>query len=184
MSILLAVVLGTAFGFVLQRVGATDTRKIWGMLTLQDLHLAKAILLAIGISCAVLFTGLATGIIEVSHLSVKSSYNGVLIGGLILGAGWAIAGYCPGTGVAAAGEGKKDALVYLLGGLLGAWIYTLTYPLIKDGWLFNTIAGGKAMLADVGRYHALLPSVSALLVGLIAAAVFVAIAALLPKKLR
>ena len=99
MEIILAILLGTLFGFVLHRVGASNPENIINMLRLKDLHLMKAILLAIGVASSILFVGLATGFINPSHISIKASYWGVLVGGMILGTGWAIAGYCPGTGV-------------------------------------------------------------------------------------
>lgn len=183
MKILLAIMLGTAFGFVLQRVGATDTKKIWGMLTLQDLHLVKAILLAIGLSSCILFTGMALGVIDAGHLSVKSSYYGVVVGGLILGLGWAVAGYCPGTGVAAMGEGKKDALAFVAGGFVGALLFTLTYESLAKGWLFEKIAGGKVTLASTPEYASLLGNVSPLLVALGIGVLFIIVAVAAPKKL-
>ncbi|MCV6627046.1 MAG: hypothetical protein OIF38_13165, partial [Cellvibrionaceae bacterium] len=87
MKIVLAIVLGTLFGFVLQRVGATDSRVIWGMLTLKDLRLAKTILFAIGVSSFLMFLGIQLGMIDGGHMSVKSAYYGVLIGGVLLGLG-------------------------------------------------------------------------------------------------
>lgn len=183
MNIVLAVVLGGLFGFVLQRVGATDSRVIWGMLTLKDLRLAKTILFAIGISSFALFATMQTGLIDTAHMSVKSAYYGVLVGGLLLGLGWAVAGYCPGTGVAALGEGKRDAVVYVLGGLFGALLYTLVHGKIADSWLFEKIAGGKVTLAGTENYASLIADVSPILISGSIAAVFVTIAALLPRKI-
>ena len=87
----------------------------------------KTIFFAIGISSILLFFLMAVGIIDSGHLSVKSSYVGVIVGGAILGLGFAAAGYCPGTGLAALAEGRKDALFFVGGGLTGALIYTLIY---------------------------------------------------------
>jgi uncharacterized membrane protein YedE/YeeE len=71
------------------------------------LHLIKAISLGIGISSLALFVLLAIGIIDASHLSVKSSYVGVVVGGAILGIGWSIAGFCPGSGAKRSRRRKK-----------------------------------------------------------------------------
>ncbi|MEZ5740961.1 MAG: hypothetical protein R3E68_16940 [Burkholderiaceae bacterium] len=97
-TILLALLIGGAFGFVLDRVGATNPNAIIGMLRLGRLHLMKTILLGIGVSSIVMFGGLIAGLIDPSHLSVKAAYPGVVIGGALLGVGFAVAGYCPGTG--------------------------------------------------------------------------------------
>ena len=95
MTIISAVILGIFFGFALQRVGATNPQNIINMLRLKDLHLMKAIFFAIGISSTLLFLMMAAGIIDAGHLSVKSSYIGVILGGALLGLGFAVAGYWP-----------------------------------------------------------------------------------------
>jgi len=183
MDIMSAVVFGILFGFVLQRVGAADPDKIVGMLQLRDLHLMKVILFAIGFSSLMLFTGMAVGLIDSAHLSVKGMYWGVLVGGLLLGAGWAIAGFCPGTGVVAAGAGRKDALVFILGGLVGAGLFTFMYEGIKDTWLMQSVLGGKVTLAETEKYTALL-DMNGLFVAGVIALIFMALAWLLPEKLR
>lgn len=127
MSILLAIFFGLLFGFVLQKIGATNPNNIIGMLRLQNFHLMKAIFLAIGISSLGLFILMSLSLIDVGHLSVKTSYIGVVVGGIIFGVGWAMAAFCPGTGVAALGTGSKKAIFYILGGLVGAFIFMLAY---------------------------------------------------------
>jgi uncharacterized membrane protein YedE/YeeE len=72
----------------------------------------KTILFAIGVSSLLLFIGLALGIFNAEHLSVKATYSGVVIGGALLGIGFAVAGYCPGTGLCAAATGRLDGWVF------------------------------------------------------------------------
>lgn len=185
MDIFLAILLGTLFGFVLHRVGASNPENIINMLRLTDLHLMKAILFAIGIASSVLFIGLTAGFINPGHVSVKASYWGVIIGGMLLGTGWAIAGYCPGTGVVALGDGRKDAIPFILGGLLGAFVYMLVYGSLQGSFLLAKIAGGKTTLAMTPTdYQALISGVPGLVVALIIAVVFTIIAFVLPGKDR
>jgi hypothetical protein len=183
MNILLAIILGMFFGFALQRVGANNPQNIINMLRLKDLHLMKAIFFAIGISSTLLFLLMAFGIISSGHLSVKSSYLGVIIGGALLGLGFAISGYCPGTSLTALADRRKDALFFVGGGLLGALLYTLAYGSIKDTWLFTQVAGGKVMLATGSdTFEALLPMIPGTLLAAAIGIAFMLIAWKLPDR--
>lgn len=181
MNIILAIIIGFLFGFILQKIGASNPQKIIGMLRLKDLHLMKTILFAIGFSNLLLFTFLFLGIIDVGHLSIKSSYVGVIIGGGIMGLGWAISGFCPGTGLVAAGEGRKDAFSFVFGGMIGALFFTLIYGKIKDGALFSNL-GGKLTLAvtNAKGIPALFPSIPGIFVAGGLGLVFIIIAFILP----
>ncbi len=183
MTIFLAILLGVFFGFALQRVGATNPQNIINMMRLKDLHLMKAIFFGIGFSSILLFILMAVGVIDAGHLSVKSSYVGVIVGGAILGLGFAVAGYCPGTGLTAIADGRKDAFFFVGGGLVGALIYTLLYGSIQGTWLFTKIAGGKVMLATGSdKFQALLPMIPGTLLALIIGVVFIVTAWKLPEK--
>jgi len=184
MDIIDAIFLGSLFGFVLHRVGASNPQNIINMLRLTDLHLMKVILMGIAMSRAILYIGLTLGFFDPSHLSVKTSYWGVFIGGLILGAGWALAGYCPGTGVAALGDGRKDAIFFIIGGFVGAWLYMITYPVFKGTFLLDKILGGKVTLAQTPResYAVLLDKIPGIIPALIVALVLGFIAWRLPGK--
>lgn len=183
-SIILAIVIGGAFGFVLDRVGATNPTIIGRMLNLTNLSLAKTILLAIGVGSALMFGGQMLGLVDVGHMSVKAAYVGVFIGGLMLGAGWALAGFCPGTGVVAAGSGRKDALFFIAGGLLGAAAYMVTYPSWKASGLLDSIAGGKVTLGTVpGSKFDGISGLPGDVLGLVLGLGFIALAFALPERL-
>lgn len=182
MQIILAIVLGLAFGVALEKAQAANPQKIINMLRLKDFHLMKVILFAIGFSSLLLFILLALNVIDAGHLSVKTSYSGVVIGGAILGIGFAISGYCPGTGVVAAGTGRKDALIFILGGLLGAFVYMLIFGSIKDTSMFSKIAGGAVSLVETNpkKYSALVANIPALVLAGPIAILFMGIPFLLP----
>lgn len=185
MNIVLAIILGLLFGFVLQKIGAANPQKIINMLRLKDFHLMKAIFFGIGISSLLLFILLNIGVVDSSNLSVKASYAGVIIGGAILGLGWAIAGFCPGTGIVAAGAGRKDALFFILGGLLGAFVFTLLYASLKSTFLFADL-GGKATIATTGneKFTTLLPFMPGIAIAGGIAIILIIIAWILPEKNR
>lgn len=185
MDILLAIVIGAAFGATLDRIGATSPNWIIRMLSLRNLHLMKTILLAIGTGSILMFAGQMIGVVDVMHMSVKTAYVGVFIGGLMLGAGWAASGYCPGTGVCAAASGRKDAWFFIAGGLLGAAAYMVTYPSWKASGLLDKIAGGKVTLGTVpgAKYDGLM-ALSGDILGIVLGLVFVVVAFALPERLN
>ncbi len=181
-TIILALVIGAAFGAVLDRVGATSPNYIGKMLNLTNLHLAKAILLAIGVGSVLMFAGQMMGLVDVGHMSVKTAYAGVFIGGLLLGVGWAASGYCPGTGIAAAASGRRDALVYAAGGLVGAAAYMVTYPM----WKSTGLLSGKALTLGAvpgAKYEALVPGISGDLAGIAVGVVLIVVAFILPERI-
>lgn len=70
------------------------------------------------------------GLITLSHKAMN--VGGVVAGGLLFGAGWAVGGFCPGTAVGALGEGRVHALFVIAGMLLGAALYAEAYPYLKE----------------------------------------------------
>ncbi len=184
-SIILAIIIGAAFGATLDRVGATNPSLIGRMLNVTNLHLMKTILLAIGTGSILMFGGQMLGLVDVGHMSVKAAYIGVFIGGLLLGTGWAMSGYCPGTGVCAAASGRKDALFFIAGGLFGAAAYMVTYPAWKASGMLEDLAGGKVTIGTVpGAPYDGLTAMSGDVIGIVLGALLVVIAFALPMSLR
>lgn len=159
MKILLAILLGGFFGFALYYTGASSPKKIIQMLTLKDLTIMKVIVFAIGIASFLISLSSFIGIFNISHFSVKTTHLGVLIGGLIFGIGFGWAGSCPGTCVASFSSGGfSKAVVVILGGLLGALTFSLSYGALANLGLFDTMNFGKLTLFNISdKFPSVIP---------------------------
>lgn len=130
MTLLLGLILGAAFGAALQLSGASSHTKITNALRLKDLTIIKLILTAIGVGLLGVHLLDAVG---AANMKVKDLYlPGLVVAGLIFGVGFAVSGYCPGTALAAAGEGKPDAWITVLGGLFGALVFAFMFPALES----------------------------------------------------
>ena len=121
---------GFLFGALLQYARVNKFDVISGMATLEDLTVAKFIAITVGVGIILLNIEIATGM-AVYHVK-PFLIGGVILGGLIFGAGMAILGYCPATSVVSLGEGSLDALVGIIGGLFGGLVFTLVLPGIQS----------------------------------------------------
>lgn len=179
MTLLLAILLGGLFGFALHRAGAAHSDNILAMLTFRDPYLAKAIFLAIGLTSLFAWAAVPIGLLDPGHFSVKATHLGVLVGGLIFGVGFAMAGYCPGTSLAALGRGRRDALVYVLGGLAGAFAYMLAHEAVVASGLLARWDLGKITLAATGSSY---ESLAGAWMMLVAGLAMIGVAAILPRR--
>lgn len=132
LDLLIAFLIGTGFGFALEQAGFSSSRKLAGMFYGYDTTVIKvfftaAIVALVGSQFLSWF-----GILDLNLVFVNEYYvAAAIIGGVIMGAGFIMGGFCPGTGVCAMSIGKIDAMVYVAGGLTGAFLFAETYPLIQ-----------------------------------------------------
>ncbi|HEU4993332.1 MAG TPA: YeeE/YedE thiosulfate transporter family protein [Gemmatimonadaceae bacterium] len=146
MKLFYGLLVGIAMGALIQRVGASNPRMILASLRLRDLTIIKFMATTIAVASVLVYL-LQLGM--PMHFDVKPTYViGVALGGLIFGAGFAIGGYCPGTCVVGIAEGRRDGWVALLGGVVGALVFTLVYRLIEAP-LIKPLTLGKITWADV-----------------------------------
>ena len=131
MDRLLYLVLGTAFGFVLYRSGATDYDTVQRMFLLQSFQLWGVIGTAVAITAPGLRLlrrhGRTAGGAALK-ISPKPRNPGNWVGGAIFGVGWSITGMCPGPIFVNLRAGRLHALAALAGGLLGAGLLAALYP--------------------------------------------------------
>ncbi len=132
-DLIFALFIGIGFGYALEQAGFSSSRKLAGMFYGYDTTVLKVFFTA----AIVALTGAQLlsffGLLDLSLVYVNEYYvSASIIGGVIMGAGFIMGGFCPGTGVCAASIGKIDAMVYLLGGLTGAFLFAETYPVIRE----------------------------------------------------
>jgi uncharacterized membrane protein YedE/YeeE len=145
MKLFLGLLIGMAFGAILQLGGASSYKKIMGSLLLKDMDVIKLILMAIAVGTVGIY---ALDLVDMANMSIKPTYVvGIIIAGLIFGVGFAVAGYCPGTCVVASAEGKTDAMMTVVGGLAGAMLYALVYPAMSG--LISITNYGEITIASV-----------------------------------
>jgi uncharacterized membrane protein YedE/YeeE len=146
MTLLIGFLIGCVFGAILFLGGASSYRRILGTLLLKDMWIIKLMMTAIGVGTLGIYLLDLGGL---ANMSIKPAYVwGVLIGGLIFGVGWAVSGYCPGTCVVGASEGKKDAIFTVLGALTGAFVFSLSFPYLEAS-LIEPANFGKVTLESV-----------------------------------
>jgi len=135
-SSLIAVLLGFAFGFVLEASGLSSSRKLVGVFYGYDFVVLRVFFTA-GITAAIgLFYMNYFGWIDISLMYVHPTYiQSTIVGGVFMGLGFVIGGFCPGTSACAAAIGKIDAIIFIGGILIGVLIFSEFFPLFEG--LYN-----------------------------------------------
>ena len=130
-NLLTGFIIGIGFGFALEQAGFSSSRKLAGMFygydaTVLKVFFTAAITALVGAQFLSYF-----GMLDLSLVYVNPYYIGAsVVGGVIMGAGFIMGGFCPGTGLCALSIGKIDAFLFLAGGLTGAFLFAETYPLL------------------------------------------------------
>lgn len=120
-QLLLGLLFGIAFGFFLQKGGVAKYPILVGVLLLEDFTVIKVMMSAVIVGMLGIFALNRMGLVKL-HIK-PTKYGGNIIGGLIFGVGFALAGYCPGTSAAALGQGNLDALATILGLMAGSYVF-------------------------------------------------------------
>lgn len=137
-NLVFAFLIGIAFGFILESSGFSSSRKLAGLFYGYDTVVLKVFFTA-GITgmIGLLFFSLF-GWIDMEMVYVNPTYlSSAIAGGVIMGVGFILGGFCPGTSVCAAAIGKIDAMVFVGGLFIGVFIFTEGYPLIEKLYMAN-----------------------------------------------
>ena len=121
-------VCGILFGVALENAGFGSPCKLTGQFRLTDWSVLKVMFTAIVVAAAGLEVLQRGGWMSTDGVFVPSALlMAAAIGGALVGAGFAIGGYCPGTSVVGLLSGRLDAAVFLAGLLIGTFAFAGLY---------------------------------------------------------
>ena len=148
LNFLIAFIIGLGFGFALEQAGFSSSRKLAGMFygydtTVLKVFFTAAIVAMLGLAFFNYFEMIDMSIVYVNEYYIDSA----IVGGVIMGLGFIVGGFCPGTSVCAAAIGKIDAVAFLGGSLIGIFAFGETYALWKDIYTNNYLGGIKISTA-------------------------------------
>jgi hypothetical protein len=140
---IIAILIGIAFGFVLEASGFSSSRKLAGVFYGYDFAVLKVFFTAALVAVIGVYYMDYLGYLDVNQLYVHPTYLwGAIIGGIIMGVGFVAGGFCPGTSLCAVAIGKIDAIVYVGGIMVGVFIFSELYSVfepIYDGYFYGNI---------------------------------------------
>ena len=127
--------IGVAFGFVLESAGFGNSKKLAAQFYLKDMTVLKVMFGAIVTAMVLIFIAVGLGILDFSLVWVNPTYlwSGI-VGGLIMGVGFIIGGFCPGTSLVAMATRKIDGLFFVLGVLGGIFLFGETEKYFDQWW--------------------------------------------------
>jgi len=148
----LSLLIGVAFGFVLERAGFGSSRRLAGIFYFRDMAVLK-----------VMFSAVITAMLGVAYLTafgwisldriylMPTAYAAQIIGGLIFGVGFVMSGWCPGTAAVGLASGRLDAFLCLCGAVVGSIVFNEVYPWVSP---LQADSGVQFVYANLGVSHA------------------------------
>ena len=146
-NIIIAVLIGLAFGFILEASGFSSSRKLAGVFYGYDFAVLKVFFTAALVSVIGMYYMNYLGWIDMSMLYIHPTYLwGAIVGGAIMGIGFVAGGFCPGTSLCAVARGKLDAWIYVLGILIGVFVFSEAFGVFEN--IFNASYLGNITLVE------------------------------------
>ena len=168
LNLVAALLIGGLFGMILEQAGFSSTRKLVGLFYGYDFTVLRVFFTA-GVTAML---GVITldhfGLLDMSLVYINPTFLwSAIVGGLIMGLGFVLGGFCPGTAFCAAAIGKLDAMVFIGGAVLGWFFFAEAYPLFEGlykaaNWgspqIFETLHISQGLLPSCWRCAPWAPS--------------------------
>jgi len=157
LNFVVALFIGIGFGFILEQAGFSTSKKLVGLFYGYDFTVLRVFFTA-GVTAMI---GVITldhfGMLDMDIVYVNPTFLwSAIVGGLIMGVGFVVGGFCPGTSFCAAAIGKKDGMAFVVGSFVGVFLFTEGFPLfaelyVAESWgyvrIFDTIGISQSLFA-------------------------------------
>lgn len=148
--LVIAALIGIAFGWTLERAGLGSAPKLAGQFYLTDLTVFKVMFSAILTAMLGAFWLSRLGMLDLSQVYIPETFLlPQLAGGLIFGIGFVVAGLCPGTSCVAAATGRGDGAMVMLGMFAGVLVTGLAFAPLRD--FYESTSRGSLTLPELLR---------------------------------
>lgn len=150
LNFIVALVIGVLFGAILEQAGFSTSKKLVGLFYGNDFTVLRVFFTAGLVAMFGIIMLDHWGYLDLNLIYINPTFLGAaIVGGVIMGLGFVIGGFCPGTSVCAAAIGKIDAMYFIFGSVLGILIFAEGYPLWEE--LYNAYGyGGIRVFNSLG----------------------------------
>jgi len=147
LNFIVALFVGIAFGFILEQAGFSTSKKLVGLFYGYDFTVLRVFFTAGLVAMIGVIAFDHWGLLDISLVYINPTFLwSAIIGGLIMGLGFVVGGFCPGTSVCAAAIGKIDAMIFIAGSFFGVLLFAEGYPLFET--LFKAAPWGNVRVFD------------------------------------
>ena len=157
LNFIVALFIGILFGVILEQAGFSTSKKLVGLFYGYDFTVLRVFFTAGVVAMIGVIAMDHFGILDISLIYINPTFlSSAIVGGLIMGLGFVIGGFCPGTSVCAAAIGKIDAMIFIAGSAIGVLIFAEGYPLFEglykaQDWgsprIFETLGMSQSLFA-------------------------------------
>ncbi|MCX7959667.1 MAG: YeeE/YedE thiosulfate transporter family protein, partial [Deltaproteobacteria bacterium] len=179
LNYIVALIIGIFFGMILEQAGFSSSKKLVGLFYGYDFTVLRVFFTAGVVAMVGVLMLFHFGLLDINLIYINPTFVwSAIAGGLIMGLGFVLGGFCPGTSVCAAAIGKIDAMIFIGGAFIGVLIFAEGYPLFES--LYKAAYLGNPRISDT---LGISPNLFAFLLTFIALAAFYAVT-LIEKKVN
>nr|WP_321358483.1 YeeE/YedE thiosulfate transporter family protein [uncultured Draconibacterium sp.] len=144
----IAILLGVAFGFILEASGFSSSRNLAGVFYGYNFVVLRVFFTALIVAMVGLLYFDYVGWISLSQIFILPTFLGpMIVGGVIMGVGFVLGGFCPGTSFTGIAIGKLDAVFFAIGLYVGIFGFSLAFPLFENFFTSGNL--GNVTLTDL-----------------------------------